>query len=301
VEVLSGIFENKTTGTPIGLLIRNRDADPSAYNHLKDLFRPGHADLTYFLKYGIRDHRGGGRASGRETAARVAAGAVARAVLGEFGVLVRAWTVKVGEVEASARYPKEAERNALRCPDAEAAQRMLGLVQKVIESGDSVGGVVEVSAIGVPAGLGEPVFGKLDAEIASALMSIGSVKGVEIGDGFATASRRGSENSDPFERDADGSIKSRHNRAGGILGGISTGEEILARIAIKPTSSIAREQETVDHKGQPATVKITGRHDPCLCPRIVPVAEAMMCLVLCDHLLAQRARAGVPGPVGRIP
>ena len=300
VEVLSGLFEGKTTGTPIALLIRNQDADSSAYDQLKDLFRPGHADLTYFLKYGLRDHQGGGRASGRETAARVAAGAVARAVLYEFGIAVKGGTVQVGMVPAKRRDWGEVEKNAARCPDAKAAEQMLALIRECRESGDSVGGTVEVIATGAPAGLGEPVFKKLDAEIASALMSIGAVKGVEIGDGFASALRRGSENSDPFERAPDGRISSRYNHAGGVLGGISTGEPIIARIAVKPTSSITREQETVDLSGKPTTVNVTGRHDPCLCPRIVPVAEAMLCLVLCDHLLAQRAQTGVPGPVGKI-
>lgn len=301
VEILSGVFEGKTTGTPIGLLIRNRDADSSAYDNVANLFRPGHADLAYFMKYGIRDHRGGGRASGRETAARVAAGAIAKAVLGEFGITVRAWTVRVGEIKATARDHEEAQKNVLRCPDAKAALEMLELVREVKQSGDSVGGVVEVCATGVPAGLGEPVFAKLDAELAAALMGIGSVKGVEIGDGFATASLRGSQNSDPIGREEGGRIRSRHNRAGGVLGGISTGDDIVARIAIKPTSSIAQEQETVDISGDKTTVKISGRHDPCLCPRIVPVAEAMTAIVLCDNILAQRAKTGLPGPAGKVP
>jgi chorismate synthase len=300
VEIMSGVFEGRTTGTPIGLLIRNRDADPSAYDKLKDVFRPGHADLTYFQKYGIRDHRGGGRASGRETAARVAAGAVARAVLAGHGIKVMAYTVQVGNVTASARDLDEMDSNPLRCPDAGAAKEMVKLVAECREAGDSVGGMVEVVAKGVPAGLGEPVFDKLDAEIAAALMSIGAVKGVEIGDGVAVASRRGGENSDPLEKGADGAVRSRSNRAGGILGGISTGEEIAARIAVKPTSSIAMEQETVNKRGRKETVQVGGRHDPCLCPRIAPVAEAMMCLVLCDMLLQQRAKTGEAGPAGKI-
>jgi chorismate synthase len=299
VEVLSGVFEGRTTGAPIGLLILNRDADPSAYDELNDVFRPGHADLTYFLKYGIRDHRGGGRASGRETAARVAAGAVARAALSGFGVEVRAYTVAVGAIAAEARDLDEVDNNPLRCPDAGAAKEMVKLVAECREAGDSVGGVVEVVAKGVPAGLGEPVFDKLDAVLAAALMSIGAVKGVEIGDGFGVSSRKGSENSDPLET-VDGSVRSKHNRAGGILGGISTGEDIVARIAVKPTSSIAMEQQTVNKQGEKETVRVGGRHDPCLCPRIAPVAEAMMCLVLCDALLMQRAKTGEPGPMGKI-
>jgi len=300
VEILSGVFEGRTTGTPIGLLIRNQDADSSDYDELKDVFRPGHADLTYFLKYGVRDHRGGGRSSGRETAARVAAGALARRVLAGFGVEVYGWTIQVGPIKAAGRDRDVIEQNALRCPDAKAAEEMLALVRKLKESGDSIGGVVEVIAAGVPAGLGEPVFDKLDAALAGALMSIGGVKGVEIGDGFEVCGKRGSENSDPLEVSDDGRVVSRKNRAGGILGGVSTGEDIIARIAIKPISSIAMAQETVDKRGKPATVEVTGRHDSCLCPRIVPVAEAMVLLVICDNLLAQRARTGEPGPVGKV-
>lgn len=301
VEILSGVFNGVSTGTPIGLLIRNRDADPSAYNGLKDIFRPGHADLTYHLKFGVRDHRGGGRASGRETAARVAAGAVARAVLGEHGIQVTAWTVQVGIIKAGSRDPREADRNPLRCPDVQAAKKMEALIRECREAGDTVGGVVEVRASGAPAGLGEPVFGKLDAELAAALMSIGGVKGVEIGDGFQTVSRKGSDNSDPIGLDEGGRVKTGFNRAGGILGGISTGETIIARIAVKPTSSIGLKQETIDLYGKETTLEVGGRHDPCLCPRIAPVAEAMMCLVLADHLLIQRARTGGIGPAGKVP
>jgi len=297
VEILSGVFSGKTTGTPLAMLIKNRDADSSAYDDLKDLFRPGHGDLTYFLKYGVRDHRGGGRASGRETAARVAAGAVARKLLAGLGVSVRGCTVQVGSVTARDRDFSEAERNPLRCPDAEAAETMMVLVQEVREEGDSIGGVIEVVASGVPAGLGEPVFGKLDAVIGGAMMSIGAVKGVEIGDGFECASRRGSENSDPFYAEEDGKVRSRFNRSGGVLAGISTGEDLRVRLAVKPMASIAGEQETIDKHGRKTAVRVKGRHDPCLCPRIVPVAEAMMCLVLADALLLQRGKTGEAGPV----
>ncbi len=299
-EILSGLFEGRTTGTPIALLIRNRDADPAAYDHLREFIRPGHADLTYLQKYGIRDHRGGGRASGRETAARVAAGAIARAVLKEHGAHVAAFTVQVGDIVAQERDQAEAEKNPLRCPDHAAAEKMEELIKQCREEGDSIGGLVEVNASGVPAGLGEPVFAKLDAEIASALMSIGGVKGVEIGDGFQVAGRKGSENSDPIGIEK-GKPRTRHNRAGGTLGGISTGETIIARIAIKPASSIAMEQQTIDLGGNRIPLKVKGRHDPCLCPRIAPVAEAMVCLVLCDHMLMQRARTGLPGPLGKMP
>jgi chorismate synthase len=291
VEILSGVFEDRTTGTPIALLIRNLDADPSAYEELRKVFRPGHADYTYLQKYGLRDYRGGGRASGRETAARVAAGAVAKQVLKEFGVSVRAGTVQVGDIKAKEFDERAAEDSPLRCPDRGAAEKMLELVLKAREEGDSLGGIVEVRAFGVPAGLGEPVFGKLDAELACALMGIGAVKGVEIGDGFLVAERRGSENLDPFVREG-GKIRTRYNRAGGILGGISTGEEIIVRVAVKPTSSIPREQETVDETGGETKIRIRGRHDPCICPRLVPVAEAMVALVLCDQILRHRGQCG---------
>jgi chorismate synthase len=300
VEILSGVFEGQTTGTPIALLVRNRDADSAAYDHLRLLFRPGHGDLTYFQKYGLRDHRGGGRASGRETAGRVAAGAVARALLKDFGVRVYGGTVQVGTIIAPKRDWDEVEKNPARAPDAEAGETMLALIREARETGDSVGGVVEVVAQGVPAGLGEPVFMKLDALIAGALMSIGGVKGVEIGDGFAVASRRGSENSDPILIDRDGKVRTSQNRAGGVLAGISTGEDIVARVAVKPTSSIAREQPTVSSAGAPAKVCVKGRHDPCLCPRIVPVAEAMLLLVLADLLLLQRGKTGEAGPKGKL-
>jgi chorismate synthase len=288
VEILSGVFEGHTTGTPIAMLIRNLDADPSAYEHLRRVFRPGHADYTYYMKYGIRDHRGGGRSSGRETAARVAAGAVAKQILYSHKIFVVAGTIQVGGIRAMVFDPFVVEENALRCPDPAYAELMLAEVNQARERGDSIGGVVEVRARGVPAGLGEPVFGKLDADLAYALMGIGAVKAVEIGDGWAVASRLGTENQDPFIQD-HGKIRSEMNRAGGILGGISTGEEIICRIAVKPTASIAAEQRTVDLEGRATTIQIKGRHDPCICPRIVPVAEAMTALVLVDHLLRQRA------------
>jgi chorismate synthase len=291
VEILSGVFEGKTLGTPIALLIRNRDAAPGAYDNLRHRFRPGHADLTYFLKYGRRDHRGGGRASGRETAGRVAAGAIAKKLLSRFGVRIAAGTIQIGKLRATKFDPRVIEKNQVRCPDAKAAPRLIALVERARKNGDSVGGVVEVRAAGAPAGLGEPVFGKLDADLAGALMSIGGVKGVEIGDGFAAASRLGSDNADPV-RYRRGKFFTRHNRGGGILGGISTGEDIICRLAIKPTSSIALPQKTVTENGKPVTIQVQGRHDPCLCPRIVPVAEAMVALVLADHLLRHRAQVG---------
>ncbi len=294
VEILSGVFEGKTTGTPIALLIRNKDADSSAYDNLKSVFRPGHADYTYFKKYGIRDHRGGGRASGRETAARVAAGAVAKQLLASVDAGVIAGTIQVGMIRAERFVAEAIEDNPLRCADPDVADKMAEEVEKARQAGDSIGGIVEVRAFGLPAGLGEPVFGKLDADLAHALMSIGAVKGVEIGDGFEVASRLGSENQDSFiER--EGKVVTEHNRAGGILGGISTGEEIIARLAVKPTPSISHEQRTVDLAGNETTIQIKGRHDPCICPRLVPVAEAMTALVLADHLLRHRALVGDHG------
>ncbi len=291
VEILSGIFEGKTTGTSIGLLIRNQDAISKHYKDLQDLFRPGHADFGYWAKYGLRDWKGGGRSSGRETAARVAAGAIARRILEGFGVWLHGGTIAVGSVRAEKFLPEAIEKNPVRCPDPDRAGEMAALIEKVKGQGDSIGGLVEVRVFGAPAGLGEPVFSKLDADLASALMGIGAVKGVEFGDGFETAKRKGSENSDPFVSEG-GKIHTRYNRAGGILGGISTGDPIVVRVAVKPTSSIAREQESVNLKGEPVKFSTGGRHDPCICPRIVPVAEAMVAIVLADHLLRQRGQCG---------
>lgn len=284
VEILSGVFEGKTTGAPISLLIWNMDADSSKYEKIKSIFRPGHADYTYFAKYGIRDYRGGGRASGRETAARVAAGAVAKKILGIKGIKITGYTKQVGDILAKDMDFEEIEKNDVRCPDKNAARRMLDKIREVKKNGDSVGGVVEVITSGVPAGLGEPVFDKLDADIAKALMSIGAVKGVEIGAGFKSASLLGSRNNDEIYI-KDGKIAFRTNNAGGILGGISNGDDIVARIAVKPTPSIFKPQRSVDIHGKETEIKVEGRHDPCICPRIVPVAEAMMSLTITDHLL----------------
>ncbi|WP_298667616.1 chorismate synthase [uncultured Methanofollis sp.] len=267
VEVLSGVFEGKTTGTPIALLIRNRDVQSGDYDALRDVFRPGHADYTYLQKYGLRDHRGGGRSSGRETAARVAAGAVAVAVLKTHGIAV------AGSVREVHGKTDPAEMEA----EVRAAQAR----------GDSVGGVVEVRASGVPPGLGSPVFGKLDAAIAGALMGIGAVKGVEIGEGFAAARLYGSENND-----AMGTSGFLSNHAGGVLGGISTGQEVVVRLAVKPTPSIALPQRTVDIRGEEREIAIAGRHDPCIAFRLVPVAEAMLALVLVDAVLEQGMYGG---------
>lgn len=280
VEILSGVFQGTTTGTPISLIIRNRDVRSQDYSDLARLYRPGHADRTYEQKYGIRDWRGGGRSSARETAARVAAGAVARKFLNGRGVRVRACTLALAGIECRSFDPEEIERNPLFCPDGEAAARMEARLRELREAGDSAGGIVGIFARGVPPGLGEPVFDKLDARLAAALMSIGAVKGVEIGEGFRAAGMRGSENNDPPTPNGYES-----NHAGGILGGISSGMEIVVRAAVKPIPSIAKPQRTVDSEGRPAEISIAGRHDISAIPRIVPVCEAMALLALADFLL----------------
>jgi len=285
VEILSGIFEGKTTGTPICLLVRNEGMDSSKYEEIKDLFRPGQADYTYLKKYGIRDYRGGGRASARETVGRAAAGAIAKKLLAEKGIEVIAHTLQVGNVKAEKFDGKAIGENSVKCADPEAAKRMEKEILEAKAKGNSVGGIVEIIATGVQAGLGEPVFGKLDAELAKALVSIGAVKGVEFGAGFKVAEMTGKENNDEMD---SGGFKS--NNAGGILGGISSGQDIVARIAVKPTPSISQKQQTVDVKGKDREISIRGMHDPCICPRIVPVAEAMVALVLADALILQKAR-----------
>ncbi len=280
VEILSGVFQGMTTGTPISLMIRNQDAKSRSYDHLKDLFRPGHGDYTYLKRFGIRDYRGGGRSSGRETVARVAAGAVAQLVLDLAGIEIYAYTVGLGRVYVETKNLEVIEDNRLFCPDMDAAKLMEEQVLAAKKAGDSLGGIVEVVATGVPAGLGDPVFDKLDGEIAKALMSVGAVKGVEIGSGFKAADMTGSENNDPIS--PKGFLS---NNAGGILAGISNGDEIIARAAIKPIPSIGIEQDTIDITGKPVKLSVKGRHDVSAIPRIVPVIKAMMQLVLADHLL----------------
>jgi chorismate synthase len=284
VEILSGIFEGRTTGTPISLAIFNKDAHSKSYDHLKDIFRPGHGDISYLKKYGIRDHRGGGRASARETAARVAAGAIGRKLLAGVGIDIKAYTVALGGIATERRDLAEIDNNPLRCPDSETAAKMTERIEQVRKEGDTLGGIVEILASGCPAGLGEPVFDKLDGELARALMSIGAVKGVEIGAGFAAAAMKGSENNDPITPEGF-----KGNNAGGILAGISSGQDIVARVAVKPIPSIGQEQETIDLDGNPVKIKIGGRHDISAIPRIIPVCEAMVALTLADHLLRQRA------------
>ncbi len=284
VSILSGIFEGKTTGTPMLLILFNEDAKPSAYESIKNLYRPGHADFTYLAKYGVRDWRGSGRASGRETAARVAAGAVARKLLAARGVAILAYTVRAAGIACHSFDASAIERNPLRACDPAAAALMLVELEKAKAEGDSVGGVVECVVKGLPAGLGEPVFDKLDADLAKATLSIGAVKGIEFGAGFASCDRRGSENNDWM--DGNGFLS---NHSGGILGGISTGADIVFRVAVKPTSSIVKAQKTIGLDGKTHEIRTEGRHDVCICPRIVPVVEAMTCLVLEDHFKRQAA------------
>ncbi len=291
VRILSGVFEGVTTGTPVAMEITNQDQRSRDYGAIADSFRPGHADIAYHLKYGIRDPRGGGRSSARETAMRVAAGALARKVLGD-GVLVRGAMVALGgdAVDRAAWDWAEVERNELSCPDPVAAARWAETLLAVRKAGSSVGAVIEVVAEGLPPGLGAPVYGKLDADIAAALMSINAVKGVEIGDGFAAAALSGEENADEMRMGADGIVRFESNRAGGVLGGISTGQPVVARFAVKPTSSILTSRRTVDRHGQDADLVTKGRHDPCVGIRAVPVGEAMLACVLADHLLRHRAQ-----------
>jgi len=289
VEILSGVFQGRTLGTPISLLMWNKDADASKYEPIKDIYRPGHADFTYELKYGIRDYRGGGRSSARETACRVAAAAIAKKLLSTIGVRIYGFTRQVGAIEAQVVEVEEIERNPVRCPDREAAKQMEALILAAKAEGDSVGGIVEVVATGVPVGLGDPVYDRLDADLAKAVMSINAIKGVEIGLGFRSVTLRGSEHNDEFYMDASGRIRTRTNHAGGMLGGISNGEDLIVRLAVKPPSSISKTQRSVTTAGAEVDLEVHGRHDPCLCPRAVPVAEAMVALVLADHWLRDRA------------
>jgi chorismate synthase len=284
VEILSGVYEGKTTGTPLALLIWNQDVDSEPYEELKDVFRPGHADFTYQAKYGIRDHRGGGRASARETVGRVAAGAVAKKILEREKVDILAYTLELGGIRAEKMDYAEIENNALFCPDRDAAIRMAEKIEKTRLQGDTLGGIVEILVRGCPSGLGEPVFDKLEADLAKGLMSIGAIRGVEVGAGFRVARLLGSESNDPL---IPGGFEK--NDAGGILGGISTGADILLRVAVKPIPSISLEQKTIDSLRRPISLKVRGRHDVAAIPRINPVCEAMVAIVLADHWLRQRA------------
>lgn len=292
VEILSGIFEGKTTGTPISLMIRNQDSRSRDYSAIRDKFRPGHADFTYWKKYGIRDYRGGGRSSARETASRVAAGAVARKVLGN-KIKIRGVMVRIGqrEIDRDKWQWRNVARNPFWCPDASAAKEWEPYLDEIRKQGSSVGAVIEIVAAGIPAGLGAPLYGKLDAELSAAIMSINAVKGVEIGTGFAAADLSGEENADEM-RINNGEVAFLSNHAGGILGGISTGQEIVVRFAVKPTSSILTPRRTVTRKGKNTEVSTKGRHDPCVGIRGVPVGEAMVACVLADHLLRHRGQTG---------
>jgi chorismate synthase len=292
VSILSGVFEGRTTGTPISLLIHNEDARSKDYSDIAEKFRPGHADYAYWKKYGLRDYRGGGRPSARETAMRVAAGAIARKILGR-RVAIRGAMVQMGTetVDRGKWDWKQVPKNPFWCPDADAARRWEAYLDGIRKAGSSVGAVIEVVASGVPAGLGAPVYGKLDVDLAAAMMGINAVKGVEIGDGMAVAALTGEENADEM-RMKGGKVAFLSNHAGGILGGISTGQDIVARFAVKPTSSILTPRRTVTASGKNATVATKGRHDPCVGIRGVPVGEAMMACVLADHLLRHRAQCG---------
>ncbi len=286
-EILSGVFEGVSLGTPIAILVRNTDARSGDYDKLKDVFRPGHADYVYAQKYGVRDHRGGGRSSGRETVGRVAAGAIARRALAGAGVTIVGGTVRVGTIETQARDWDEVERNPVRCPDATAAKAMIARIERARDDKDSVGGIVEIVARGVPAGWGDPTMAKLDALLGAALLSIPATKGVEIGGGFGMCERAGSETNDVFDGE-----RFVTNFAGGIAGGISNGAEVVARVAVRPATSIGKPQTAATAAGGTTTIEIGGRHDPCICPRVVPVAESMVAIVLVDVWLRQRALRG---------
>jgi chorismate synthase len=287
-EILSGVFEGQTTGAPLAILIRNEDAQSKDYDNVKFVFRPGHADYGYFAKYGIRDYRGGGRSSGRETAARVAAGAVAKKILAQHDIRIIVYTLAVGDIVAQEIDYSVIEQNMARSADPVAAERMVAKIEEARKNGDSLGAILQCVVKGVPAGLGDPCFDKLNACLAHALMSIAAVKGVEFGEGFAVSQMTGFVNNDRFVLKGK-KIGTATNHAGGIIGGISTGEDISIRMALKPTSSISKPQKTLDEDMKEVEVVVKGRHDPCLAPRVVPVAEAMIALTLVDAMMLQKA------------
>jgi len=295
IEILSGVFEGRTTGTPIAILARNKDMRPEDYKVLGSLYRPSHADFTYDAKYGRRDWRGSGRASARETLARVAAGAVAKKYLKEkLGVEILSYVDQIYNIKSSCQPGSvtlsEIEQNIVRCPDQTAAKRMIDLVKQVRDQGDSVGGIIQGVVKKVPAGLGEPVFDKLSADLGKAMLSINAVKGFEIGSGFSCVNFKGSEHNDPFYADSSGGIRTRTNNAGGTLGGISTGEDIEFRVAFKPVATISKKQQTINRDRESVELEATGRHDPCVLPRAVPIVDAMAALVIMDHYLRHRAQ-----------
>ena len=294
LEVLSGVFEGSSTGAPILLMVRNKDARPQAYDHLKDVYRPSHADYTYQAKYGHRDHRGGGRSSARETIGRVAAGAIARRILADSaGVELVAYVRRIHDIEAAidaASVTRAAvESNAVRCPDSAAAEKMIERIKQLRKEGDSAGGLVELVARGLPVGLGEPVFDRLEADLAKAMLSLPATKGFEVGSGFDGTRLTGSTHNAAFYKDGD-EVRTRSNNSGGVQGGISNGEDLVCRIAFKPTATINKEQETVSTSGEETVLKARGRHDPCVLPRAVPIVEAMAALVLVDHWFLDRSR-----------
>ena len=289
VEILSGLFEGKTTGTPIGFIIRNENQHSADYDNLRDVFRPSHADYTYYNKYGIRDHRGGGRASARETAARCVAGAFAKIALQAYGIDVKAYTSQVGGIALPGTYKdydlNAIESNAVRCPDAATAEKMADLIKSVKAEGDTIGGIITGVITGVPVGVGEPVFGKLHAALGAAMLSINAAKGFDYGSGFEGVAQRGSEQNDLFVTDNEGHVHTLTNNSGGIQGGISNGEDIYFRVAFKPVATLLREQATIDKDGNAATIKARGRHDACVLPRAVPVVESMAAMTVLDYLL----------------
>ena len=288
VELLSGVFEGKSTGCPIGFIVRNQNQHSSDYDNMKDLFRPSHADYTYYMKYGLRDHRGGGRSSARITISRCVAGALAKLALRELGIEIHAYTSQVGNIALDRDYTQydltQTENNAVRCPDAEKANEMIKLIESVKADGDTIGGVITAVVKGRPVGLGEPEFGKLHATLGAAMLSINAVKGFEYGEGFLSANKRGSELNDIFKTE-NGKVITTTNHSGGIQGGISNGQDIYFRVAFKPVATLLREQHTIDKDGKEVILKAKGRHDPCVLPRAVPVVEAMTACVILDHFL----------------
>lgn len=294
VELLSGIFEGKTTGCPIGFLVRNENQHSNDYDNLREVFRPSHADFTYQSKYGIRDHRGGGRTSARETIARVVGGAFAKMVLRQKGINITAYTSQVGPLALDKAYTAydftEIERNPVRCPDSEMAESMGELIKQVKAEGDTIGGVITCVIQGCPVGLGEPVFDKLHAQLGAAMLGINAVKGFEYGEGFAGVTARGSEQNDVFVPDGKGGITTRTNHSGGIQGGLSNGQDIYFRVAFKPVATLLREQDTVNLQGEAVTLKARGRHDACVLPRAVPIVEAMAAMVILDNYLLYNTR-----------
>lgn len=293
VELLSGVFEGKTTGCPIGFIVRNENQHSQDYENLRTLFRPSHADFTYYNKYGVRDHRGGGRSSARVTISRVVGGAFAKLALRQLGISIQAYTSQVGDIALERDYQKYdlslTETNAVRCPDPEKAKKMTALIEQVKADGDTIGGVITCVIKGCPVGLGEPEFGKLHAQLGSAMLSINAVKGFEYGEGFAGITRCGSEQNDIFTVGHGSPVATASNHSGGIQGGISNGQDIYFRVAFKPVATLLREQQTIDLEGNPTTFTARGRHDPCVLPRAVPVVEAMAAMVILDNYLCQSA------------